>query len=104
MKNIQVIDGAENCVYDIFSITDEQFDVLFPDQQDIEFMDDLEKRVPTDQLQGILASMWENRIPKRDVSGIHGILFFQLPNKKAFYPTKRDEEAVNPDGTPLRKV
>ena len=25
MKNIQIIDGAQNCVYDIFSATDEEF-------------------------------------------------------------------------------
>ncbi len=30
MKNIQVIDGALNCVYDIFPLTDEDFSVIFP--------------------------------------------------------------------------
>ena len=38
MKNIQVIDGANNCSYDIFAVTDDEFKILFPDPgQDIEF-------------------------------------------------------------------
>jgi hypothetical protein len=31
MKNIQVIDGAKNSAYDIFSCTEEEFKLLFPD-------------------------------------------------------------------------
>lgn len=28
MKNIQVIDGAMNCAYDIFAATDEEFKLI----------------------------------------------------------------------------
>ena len=35
MKNIQVIDGAENCVYDIFSATDEEFALIFEAGADV---------------------------------------------------------------------
>jgi len=31
VKNIQIIDGAQNCVYDIFSATDEEFALVFPE-------------------------------------------------------------------------
>jgi hypothetical protein len=41
MKNIQVIDGAVNCVYDIFAATDEEFGLIFPDGQDIAFIDEV---------------------------------------------------------------
>ena len=41
MKNIQVIDGAVNCVYDIFSATDEEFALIFPNGQDIAFIDEV---------------------------------------------------------------
>ena len=42
MKNIQVIDGAENCTYDIYSINDKDFKIIFPGKtQDVEFADDL---------------------------------------------------------------
>jgi hypothetical protein len=40
MKNIQVIDGAENCVYDIFAATDEEFSLIFPRGQDVAFIDE----------------------------------------------------------------
>ena len=35
VKNIQVIDGAVNCVYDIYSATDEEFSLIFPSGTDI---------------------------------------------------------------------
>jgi hypothetical protein len=34
--------------------------------------------------------------------GIHGIVFCGLYVKRKYYPTLRDEEAVNPDGSQLR--
>jgi hypothetical protein len=39
-KNIQVIDGAINCHYPIYSIEEEYFNLIFPNGQDIEFIDD----------------------------------------------------------------
>ena len=44
MKNIQVIDGAINSVYDIFSVTDDEFLLIFPDGQDIAFIDEVLSR------------------------------------------------------------
>ena len=38
MKNIQIIDGAENCVYDLFAATDEEFARIFPIGTDIAFI------------------------------------------------------------------
>ena len=46
--------------------------------------------------------IWGRRVPKRDVVGIHGLLFVELDYKKQYYPTRRDEEAINPDGSRLR--
>lgn len=34
--------------------------------------------------------------------GIHGLLFYELSEKKPYYPTRRDEEAINPNGSRLR--
>ena len=47
---------------------------------------------------------WAHRVPKSQVMGIHGLLFVDLPEKKVYYPSRRDEEAVNPDGTRLRPL
>lgn len=35
MKNIQVIDGAQNATFSVFQATDEEFALLFPDGTDI---------------------------------------------------------------------
>lgn len=46
MKYIQIIDGAQNCGYWIYGITDDLFEEIFPEKgQDIEFIDDFIDRV-----------------------------------------------------------
>ncbi len=104
MKNIQVIDGAQNSVYDIFAATDAEFRVIFKPGEDVAFIEDVFKRhrATKKTLQTALSRIWGRRIAKRDAMGIHGLLFYELLEKKAFYPTLRDEEARNPDGTRLR--
>ena len=104
MKNIQVVDGAVNCAYDIFAASDVEFRMIFARGEDVAFIDEVfrKHRAKKKQLEAALARIWGRRIPKREVRGIHGMLFFQLPEKKAFYPTRCDEEAANPDGTSLR--
>ena len=102
MKNIQVIDAALNCVYDIFAATDEEFALILPHKQDIAFIDDVLATGNTPALDNVLNNIWRRRIPKFNVHGIHGPLFYQNEHKKAYYPTRRDEKAINPDGTQLR--
>lgn len=102
MKNIQVIDGAMNCVYDIFSATDAEFALIFPDGEDVAFIDEVLERGDSAALDAAFSEIWKRRIPKRDAAGIHGLLFYELESKKAFYPTRRDEEAMNPNGSRLR--
>ena len=102
MKNIQVIDGAVNCVYDIFQATDEEFDVIFPGGEDVAFIDEVYARGSEELLDRCFKAIWERRIPKAESRGIHGLLFYELEAKKAYYPTRRDEEACNPNGGRLR--
>jgi len=102
MKNIQVIDGAENCVYDIFAATDEEFSVIFPAGQDIAFIDEVSSRTDRASLEKTLSLIWSRRLRKSEAQGIHGILFYEHERKKVYYPTRRDEEAANPDGSRLR--
>ncbi|MBD2364329.1 MULTISPECIES: hypothetical protein [unclassified Anabaena] len=90
MKNIQVIDGARNCAYDIFAATDEEFKLIFPDEgQDIQFDEDI---YSDKEAQLGLAQIWQRRLDKKSVNGIHGTLFYQLKHKKQFYPNKREED------------
>jgi len=102
MKNIQVIDGAVNCVYDIFQATEGEFSLIFMAGQDVAFIDEVYERGDKVALDGVFDEIWKRRIPKAEAMGVHGILFYELGEKKAYYPTRRDEEAVNPDGTRLR--
>ena len=102
MKNIQVIDGAENCVYDIFAASDEDFALLFPSGEDVAFIDEVCSRADPARLQEVFSRLWQHRVRKCDAVGIHGLLFYELGHKAAYYPTRRDEEARNPDGSLLR--
>ena len=102
VKNIQVIDGAENCVYDVFAASEEEFAIIFPGEQDIAFIDEVYGRGNRESLDRALTAIWTRRIPKRDVQGIHGILFYELEGKKPYYASRKDEEAVNPNGSNLR--
>ena len=92
MKNIQVIDGADNCAYDIFSISDTGFLKVFPNEQDIEFSEDLFERLGDDEASKVLEPIWKNRLVKTEFKGIHGTLFYGLQSKKQYYPNKRDDD------------
>jgi hypothetical protein len=102
MKNIQVIDGAENSAYDIFGATEEEFALIFPSGQDVAFIDEVMARGPEKKLNEVFTHIWGRRVPKRDAMGIHGILFYEQEHKKQYYPTRKDEEAINPNGSRLR--
>ena len=92
-KNVMIIDGAENCAYDIFSVSDEFFLLLFPASgQDIEFIEDVLSRHSGGELDRSFDEMWKHPVSKKDVIGIDGILFYELAKKKRFYPTKRDSD------------
>ncbi len=97
-----IIDGAENCVYDIFSATDDEFLRIFPNGTDIAFIDEICQKDSEDILDKIFENIWKRRCKKSEVNGIHGTIFYELAEKKKYYPTRIDEEAINPDGTKLR--
>ena len=94
MKNVQVIDGADNCTYDIFSIEDEKFEKVFPNGQDIEFIEDLKKRLSEDESTKLFKGFWDNPVKKSEVNGIHGTIFYELYFKSPFYPTRKDEDMI----------
>lgn len=102
MKNIQIIDGADNAVFDIFSATEEEFALIFAENQDVAFIKEVMARGPENELNEAFKRIWKRRIPKREAMGIHGILFYELDHKRQYYPTRKDEEACNPNGTRLR--
>jgi len=102
MKNIQIIDGAINCVYDIFAATDEEFALIFTNGTDIAFIDEVISRHDEAAIDEAFKRIWSRPVQKSQATGIHGLLFYELEEKKQYYPNRRDEEAINPDGTRLR--
>ncbi len=102
MKNIQVIDGAVNCVYDIFAATEDEFWTIFHSGQDVAFIEDVYAAGDASVLNAAFENIWKRRIAKASALGIHGTLFYELQEKKVYYPTLKDEEAINPDGSRLR--
>ena len=102
MKNLQIIDGAINCVYDIFSATDEEFELIFPHGKNIAFIDEVYLNTDSQLLDAAFQNIWKRPVKKSEAHGIHGTIFYEFEEKKIFYPTRRDEEAVNPDGSKLR--
>lgn len=91
MKNIEVIDGALNCKYEIYAATDEDFEVIFPNEQDVEFADDLFCRLGEEEALKLTRRLWKNPVERTVVQGIHGILFYDEANlrKKPIFPSKR---------------
>ncbi len=81
MKNIQVIDGADNCVYDIFAATDEEFGLIFPLGQDVAFIDEVMARGPEEAIDAAFSNIWQRRMRKSEAMGIHGMLFYELEHR-----------------------
>lgn len=79
MKNIQVIDGAVNCVHDIYAATDEEFALIFPLETDIAFIDEVYGRASVSELDSAFEQIWKRRVPQADANGIHGLLFYENP-------------------------
>ena len=104
MKNIQIIDGARNCVYDIFAAAEEDFALLFPNGTNVAFIEEIYSNSPIDvsKLDELFKRIWLKPIKKSDAYGINGIIFYEMDYKKLYYPTRKDEEAINPDGSSLR--
>jgi len=90
-KCIQIIDGACNCGYHLYAISNEDFAEIFSGiGQDIEFIEDFVARVDEKRALEIMEKTWSMKMDKKNAAGIHGTLFYELEHKKRFYPNKRE--------------
>ena len=101
MKNVQVIDGAENCTFPVFELTDEQFLLIFPAEgQDLAFAEELESNLTEAELRLAFEGVWDRPVDKQYMQGLHGTIFYEFEIKKHFFPKSRrecdwDDSAVN---------
>lgn len=98
MKNIQVVDGADNCIFPIYSVSDEDFLALFPDPgQSVEFVQDLAARMGSERAAGeLVMRVTKAKADKRTISGIDGTLFIDLPDRRKYFPNKREDDVFVP--------
>jgi hypothetical protein len=97
LKNIQIIDGADNATFSIFQATDEEFAVIFPGEaQDIEFPEDLIDRLGEGAAAELLKGIWNRPILKRDAMGIHGTLYYDFKDKRHFLASTKREIDSDP--------
>jgi hypothetical protein len=100
MKNIQIIDGAENATYSLFQATDGEYAALFVDGTDMDLIEDVIDRLGDDRAGAILMAIWERPVLKRNANGLHGTLFYGWAARRHCLPaTKRevdlDERSIN---------
>ncbi|WP_312148308.1 hypothetical protein [Brevundimonas sp.] len=100
MKNIQVIDGADNATFSLFQATEEEYAELFADGVDMDLIEDVIDRLGDDRAGEILMAIWERPVLKRDANGLHGTLFYDWAARRRHLPaTKRevdlDEGSIN---------
>jgi hypothetical protein len=97
LKNIQIIDRAENATFSVFQATEEEFSSIFPaDGQDIELIEDFIVRFGDIQALRILNPVWERPILKRDAHGIHGTLYYGYEDRRKYLPVTKREVDWNP--------
>lgn len=100
MKNIQVIDGADNATFSLFQATEGEYAKLFADGVDMDLIEDVIDRLGDDRAGEILMAIWERPVLKRDANGLHGTLFYDWAARRRHLPaTKRevdlDEGSIN---------
>ena len=96
MKNIQIIDGADNATFSIFQATDAEFEAIFPNGRDIELAEDVVARLGEAQAGAVVDPMWERPILKRDALGIHGTLYYGWTGRRKHLPASKREVDMDP--------
>ncbi|MEM7173264.1 MAG: hypothetical protein AAF530_24085 [Pseudomonadota bacterium] len=89
MKNIQIIDGADNCTYSLYAAEEKDFELMFPNGNDIEFVEDFLERLGEEDGSELLGRIWENPIDRSRANGIQGTLFYDSLRKREYFACKK---------------
>lgn len=91
MKNILIVDEAINATFSVFQATDEEFATLFPNNEEIDLIDDVIVRTGEDVADDILSRVWDRPILKCEAQGIHATLIYGDPERRDYLPPSRRE-------------
>ena len=72
MKNIEIVDGALNSRFEIYTVEDELFQRLFPGGTDEMYLEDLDENLQNDP--AFWDRIYAQEVNRQKVQGIHGIL------------------------------
>ena len=98
MKNIQIIDGACNSVFEIYAIDDETFGNIFDNGKDVVFLSDLTEYLDYDkpEIQTFWLKVYSIKVDKKTVNGIHGTLHLDGSNcEKRYFPARKEKLVIN---------
>ncbi|SHL04188.1 hypothetical protein [Desulforamulus aeronauticus] len=98
MKNIQIIDGARNSVFEIYAIDDETFGKIFGNEMDVVFLSDLTEYLDYDkpEIQAFWLKVYSKKMDKRNVNGIHGTLHLDSSYcEKSYFPERKEKLVIN---------
>ncbi len=91
MRNVQVIDSAQNCSYSVYEVVEADFVALFNrhfDGQDVCFVEDLIDLYGETEAGSLLVRATRRRLDKQKITGIHGTLFVGLGHRRVYFPTR----------------
>ena len=87
MKNIQIIDGAANSVFEIYEVDDFTFNEIFANDRDVVFITDIHKYLDftKEEVRVFWQKVYSCRMDKKKINGIHGTLHLEGSNCKRDY-------------------
>lgn len=97
-KNLMIIDGAANCSFDIYKISEEEYRFIFAtDGQELQFIDALVESRGREKIREALKDVYNAcYMNKGLVEGVHGTLFYERSERRELFPNLRWRENDTP--------
>ena len=98
MKNVQVIDGAVNSTFDIYAISEDTYNVIFSNGEDVVFLDSVEVRLRSLNIdkEAFWQRFYRKKVLKKEVEGIHGTLHLTGSFcQEQYFPTHKENEVLD---------
>ncbi len=97
MKNFLVVDGAINSTFDVFSVSNSMFALVFPNGSDVAFLDEVVRRVKARGLdqRKFFDRLYSQPVKKMAIQGLHGTLHSTGSYcDKRYFPSRKEDDVV----------